>query len=331
MTRVFITGPTGAIGMALIRLCIKQNIECYAMVRPNSNRKWYIPIDENVHVVECELKNLSALTLRSDTAGDNSLALNIHNCDVFFHLGWEGTTGKDREDESLQEKNVQYTLEAVRLAYRLGCHHFVGTGSQAEYGRVSGKLKSDTPTAPETMYGKAKLKAGDVSRELCREYGINHVWSRILSVYGPYDTPNSLISSTISKLINGEALGFTPGEQDWDFIYADDAARALLLLGDKGVDGNIYPIGFGSTKKIAEYLTILAEEYARILECKNKDSFAMKKVIDALGKVDYSPKQVMYLCADISELTSDTGFLPEISFREGIRNTILFIFNQNMI
>ena len=40
------------------------------------------------------------------------------------------------------------------------------------------------------------------------------------------------------------------------------------------------------------------------------------------GEVDYYPGQVMYLCADISELTEDTGFVPEYSFEEGIKETV---------
>ena len=41
-----------------------------------------------------------------------------------------------------------------------------------------------------------------------------------------------------------------------------------------------------------------------------------------IGEIPYAPKQVMYLCADISELTVDTGFVPKYTFEEGIQETI---------
>ena len=41
-----------------------------------------------------------------------------------------------------------------------------------------------------------------------------------------------------------------------------------------------------------------------------------------IGERDYYPNQVMRLTADISELTEDTGFVPEIDFAEGIRRTM---------
>jgi nucleoside-diphosphate-sugar epimerase len=40
------------------------------------------------------------------------------------------------------------------------------------------------------------------------------------------------------------------------------------------------------------------------------------------GKKEYYPHQPMFLCADISALTADTGWKPEISFEEGIKRII---------
>lgn len=86
------------------------------------------------------------------------------SCDAFFHLAWTGTVGAARNDMFQQNKNVEYALEAVELAASLGCKIFVGAGSQAEYGRVEGKLCADTPVFPENGYGIAKLCAGQMTR-----------------------------------------------------------------------------------------------------------------------------------------------------------------------
>ena len=42
----------------------------------------------------------------------------------------------------------------------------------------------------------------------------------------------------------------------------------------------------------------------------------------SIGEREYYPNQVMRLTADISELTADTGFQPEVDFKEGIRRTM---------
>ena len=70
--------------------------------------------------------------------------------DAFFHLAWAHTIGAGRNDMPAQIENIRYTIDAVRTAAAMGCRVFVGTGSQAEYGRVDGVLRADTPKTPKT-------------------------------------------------------------------------------------------------------------------------------------------------------------------------------------
>ena len=312
--RVVITGATGAIGHALIAECIKQNIEVLAICHRGSKRAGML-VDEVGRMLQskrigldCELPDrlikIEYLNLDEYATGLPSMPY-----DIFFHMAWSGTTGASRNDEALQQQNAVYSLDAVRLAKMLGCHTFVFAGSQAEYGRVEGKLTADTPTYPENEYGKYKLQAGETTRALCESLSIKHIWARILSVYGPYDSKTSMIMSAISKLRNGEIAEFTKGEQLWDYLYSADAANALLLAAMKGKHGRIYPIGSGSVRALSEYIQILKNQI---------DPHAQIE----LGAVPYAPKQVMYLCADISQLKQDTGFEPKTEFEDGIREIL---------
>lgn len=301
MKRIVITGPTGAIGTALIRECIKRDIEVYALCRPGSARIERIPSDQHVHIVPCGLEDLKEL----DTA-------DIPKCDAFYHFAWAATIGDGRNDMELQTKNIQYALDAVGLADRIGCEAFVGSGSQAEYGRVEGKLTPATPAFPENGYGIAKLCAGQMTRIECEKRGIRHVWTRILSVYGPGDGEMTMISGTIKKLLAGEEPPLTAGEQQWDYLYSKDAARAMLAAGEKGKNGKVYCVGSGKARPLKEY----------IIEMRDKIDPGLSL---GFGKVPYGPRQVMYLCADISDLTQDTGFVPETDFSEGIEETIQWV------
>ena len=76
------------------------------------------------------------------------------------------------------------------------------------------------------------------------------IWTRILSIYGPYDGENTMVMSTIYKLLNSEKPSCTKGEQMWDFLYSKDAALAMRLLGEKGTDGRTYCIGSGKSKTV---------------------------------------------------------------------------------
>ena len=310
--RAVITGATGMIGATLARLLLQDGVEVTALIRPGSPKRGQLPEHERLHIAECSLDDLGTCSLEDGRPYD-----------AWFHLGWMGTYGDSRNDVYLQNRNIPHTLDAVTLAHRLGCRVFVGAGSQAEYGRVrentawKGKeehpvgipLDDTVPERPETGYGAAKLCAGRLSRILCESLGMRHVWTRFLSVYGPFDNSYTMVMSGIYRMLRGESPDYTKGEQMWDYIYSEDAARAMYLAAVYGRDQAVYCIGSGTARPLASYI------------CRIRDAAAPGREI-GIGKLPYPPGQVMYLCANISKLTEDTGFEPEISFEEGIRRTV---------
>lgn len=301
MMRAIITGATGTIGSALIRELISCGVEVLVLTRKESKRNESIIKHPLLSVKYCSLEELREI--QNDTG---------KRYDIFYHLAWAGAAGSGRNDMYLQNQNVKTALDAVGAAHRFGCRMFIGAGSQAEYGRVEGQLRPDTPVFPEMGYGYAKLCAGQMTREYSHQLNMQHIWVRILSVYGPNDGMQSMVMSTINKLRAREIPELTKGEQLWDYLYSRDAARALRLLGEKGRDGKVYVLGSGSAKPLAEYIKII------------RDVVAPKQDI-ALGAIPYGEKQVMYLCADIEDLKRDTGFKPQYSFNDGIVETVKWV------
>lgn len=304
MKKVAITGGTGGVGLALIRKLLTENVEILLFQRPNSERENYLPKSELLHIVYCDLEELGEYVVKEK------------DYDVFFHLGWAFTQKDKRSSIKLQNRNIDYACEAVELAYRLGCHTFIGAGSQAEYGRHNEVLREDTVCHPENAYGIAKLCSCYETRIICNKLGIRHIWTRILSAYGIYDNVNSMLVSTVLKSMSNQSLEFTRGEQIWDFLYLDDLANALYMIGQKGRDGAIYPLGSGKSRELKEYITVLCEKLGKMGEMK-------------LGAIPYSGKEVMHLEADISKVKADTGWEPQVDFEEGIERVIRFYENNN--
>lgn len=304
MKRVVITGATGAIGMALINKCINEGVEVLILCHKNSKRLDRIPIHPLVKIEFCNLSDFCNFSLQEEK-----------EYDVFYHLAWEATIGAGREDVYAQLKNIEYSIDAVKLAKRFGCRTFIGAGSQAEYGIVNEKLSDSTPVNPQTCYGIAKFCAGKMTRKECEKNGMNHIWTRILSVYGPYDGENTMIMSTINLLLMGEKPHLTKCEQKWDYLYSEDAAEYLYLLGSKGINGKTYVIGSGQSRPLYDYV------------------HELKNVINpelhlGIGDLPYSDNQVMYLCANIDELQRDTGFIPSTNFTDGIKKTIKWVYSE---
>ncbi len=298
MKKVIITGPTGAVGVSLIQELIAHNIEVTAICRPASKRLSSIPKHPLVRIVECGVDQLLTLKDQLD-----------HDYDAFYHFAWDGTYGDSRQDLYRQVNNILYTLDAVHLAHAAGCSVFVGAGSQSEFGHVEGVLHPDMPCAPDNGYGIAKLDAGRMSRLECRKMCIRHEWCRIVSLYGPFDGQYTMVMSGIYKMLNGERPQYTKGDQVWDYIYSKDAARAFRLVAEMGKDGSIYCFGSGKPRLLRDYILAIRDAVNPELEI-------------GLGELPYYPNQVMHLEADISNLTEDTGFVPQYSFEAGIRETV---------
>ncbi len=312
--RVIITGPTGAIGHALIEECLEHGDEVLAICHPGSKRIASLPKSDLLEIMELDLADYGKKAKELSEPAKNPY-------DIFFHFAWKGTTGADRNDTGLQKENGKASLEAVLLARTFGCHTFIGAGSQAEYGRFEGLLKPDTEPYPENAYGKVKLATGVATRALCKNLQMRHIWTRVLSIYGPYDGEKSMIISSLRKMTRGDNAQFTKGEQKWDYLFSKDAGRAFYLLAQKGIDGKVYVIGSGKREKLSDYINVMTEK-VKLLTGNTPEI--------ELGAIPYGEKQVMYLCADLTELTKDTGFVPETEFEEGIGETIRYVLKTNM-
>lgn len=295
--RVAVTGATSTLGTAIIRECIKNGIEVLAFINKGSVNEGRVPKDKLVQKIYCsldEMKDFDVLDLRAE---------------VLFHLAWGHTNRELRNEMQPQIDNISYSIDSVSLAKKLQCKVYVGAGSQAEYGKSEEKLNEDTFVHPETAYGMAKLCAGQMTRMECKKNGIKHIWPRILSTYGPNTQDTTILNYTIRCLLNDEIPNLTNCEQIWDYLYVDDAARALMLLAEKGRDGEVYIVSSGKAKTLKEYVDIT----------KNK----MKSNIKiGFGNIPYGENSVMHLIGNITKLQEDTGFVPVISFEEGIEKTI---------
>ncbi len=300
MKNIVVTGATSMIGSAVIRSCLHSSVETvYAVVRPNSLKLDHLPDDPRIQIIECGVEDL--LSLPEKISGP---------VDTFYHIAW-GLTGEQRNKGiSDQASNVRYTVDAVISSHKIGCTKFIGAGSQAEYGYTKDPLMSpDTAVNPVQPYGIAKYAAGRLAKAQAEALGVDFIWVRIFSIYGPYDKPTTMISSTIRKMLSKEHTSFTEGTQIWDYLYVEDAGDAFYRIGEMVTGSHIYCLGSGEGKPLKEYISELRDAVDPTLSV-------------GFGEVPYRDKRPLSICADISSLTRDTNWKPATSFSDGIRITI---------
>jgi len=190
-----VTGATGMIGTALIEKCLNKGIKVTAVVRPQSQNIGRLSLkSEFLNIVECDISEYKKLP-----------GLITKEADTFYHFAWS-FSGRDRNESIKQQyENIGYTLDAIDVAKELGCRKFIGAGSQAEYGYLGTTLiNEETPANPDTPYGIAKYSAGLFSMIKCKKMFIDCIWGRVFSVYGRYDSPDSLISSIFRSITEGQ-------------------------------------------------------------------------------------------------------------------------------
>lgn len=298
--KLAVTGATGSIGITVIKECIRRNIAVTAIYRFSSANAARVPNHPLVTHVDCDLAGLKDLQLPG-----------LH-CDALLHLAWGSTKSTERNNLTPQVQNIQYALDAVELAHRLGCHTFMGAGSQAEYGQHTENLTEESREAPSTAYGMAKLCAGQMTRMSCRNKNMRHIWPRILSTYGPYSPNQTVLYYEIRELLAGRVPQLSGGDQIWDFIYVRDTAQALLSLLEKGRDGEVYLICSGQTRQLKAFLQ------------ETRDAIDPELPL-GLGAIPYGPGTVMHLGGSTAKIERDTGWRPVTPFEDGIRETIQWV------
>ena len=297
--RSLVTGASGHLGSYLTRLLLRRGHEVAVLVRPQSNLWRLVDLLPQVRIIPGDLRDI-------DSARNDLLKIAPH---IVFHLAWYGITSEARNDPNQIYWNLLGSLRLLQIAQEAGINCWLGLGSQAEYGPWQGRLHEDLPTKPVTIYGATKLCVSLLSQQLCDKAGTRYLWLRLLATYGPQDDVRHLIPTVILKLLAGEKPALTPGEQKWDYLYVEDAAEAIYRLAMQPEAHGIYNLGSGEAQPVRR----IVEDIRNLIDPHLPIGF---------GEVPYRPDQVMHLQTDIGRLHRATGWLPEVSLREGLSKTI---------
>ncbi len=227
--------------------------------------------------------------------------------EVIYHLAWAGVRPEDRNDLSVQQKNIGISVNVVELAKALDIKRAVFVGSTMEYCYNEGEICEASLPTPHNSYGSVKTAVRFICQQLCRDYGIAFEYAVLTSIYGKGREDNNVIFYCIRSLLNGEVPKLTKCIQRWDFIHIDDAAEALKLIGEKGKPFAFYAVGTAENRRLSEYIDIICEITGGKAE---------------FGAVEYKDGLIANSAICIDRLNADTGFKPTISFGEGIRAVV---------
>ena len=301
MRTAIVTGANGFVGAALCKCLSNEGVKVTAVVQNESCDISNIETIPGITIVYCDLSEI--LNLES--------IVHENDIDVMYHLAWAGSAGPLRGDSDVQIDNIRYACNTVKACAAIGCKRFVFASSIMEY-EIHSLMHTENSPGINTLYSRAKVSANYMTRTLAASYGITYISAVISNIYGPGERSPRLINTSLRKLLNGEHCSFSPGEQIYDFIYVDDAARAFTAIGREGLANRTYYIGSLEPRPLKEFL------------CEMRDQVDTNISI-GLGEIPFNGVSLTYTEFDVFAVKNDTGFTPVISFPEGIRRTIAWI------
>lgn len=296
MKKVIVSGANGFVGSAVVRELAEHGIEVIALY--GTHGKETISNSPLVRCVPFELEKADALTEE----------LTGCKCDTFYHFAWTGSAGSARSDTALQLKNVQWTIDCMRLAKSLGCKRFVGAGSIMEKETIRAVYKAENKPGLGYIYGSGKLASHTMCKAVAADLGLELVWAMITNAYGVGEHSPRMVNTAIKKCIKRESPQFTAGTQNYDFVYIDDVARAFRLIGEKGNPFCEYLIGSGNAKPLKAFLLEMKTAIAPELDF-------------TFGDIPFTGVNQPLSDFDCSQTKKDTGFQAQISFGEGCKRT----------
>jgi dTDP-glucose 4,6-dehydratase len=314
MAKILVTGGAGFIGSNFIRQWMKNN--------PEDN---VINLDKLTYAGNLDnLKDLSDSDNYSFIQGDigdydlvNSL---VRQVDLIVNFAAESHVDRSIENSAdFIKTNVEGTRVLLDAAKNNGNIKFHHISTDEVFGSLSLSDKAfdeSTPYAPRSPYSASKAASDHLVRAYFHTYKTPITISNCSNNYGPYQFPEKLVPLFITNLIDNKKVPvYGKGNNIRDWIHVDDHNRGVEMIIKKGKIGETYCLGGGS-----EFTNM--DITKKILELMDFSEDMIEYVPDRLGH-DFR------YAVDYSKAEKELSWKPEISFSEGLKETINWYRNNS--
>jgi dTDP-glucose 4,6-dehydratase len=320
--KILITGGAGFIGSAVVRRAVADGFEVVNLdaLRYSAN------LDNVADVAHSPLYAFEQVDICDEAAVREVFAR--HQPDAVMHLAAESHNDRAIEDPlSFVRTNVMGTailLDAARAYWgqmpreRREGFRFHHVSTDEVFGALgeTGAFTEETPYDPNSPYSATKASSDHLARAWQRTFGLPVVLTNCSNNYGPYQFPEKLIPTVISRAMEGKTIPvYGQGLQVRDWLHVDDHAEALLLVLQKGRLGQTYCIGGDATVRNIEIVKTL---------CAHLDVYAPSNLPHAerIAFVADRPGHDFRYSIDASKLRDELGWSPRIKLTDGLEETV---------
>jgi nucleoside-diphosphate-sugar epimerase len=330
--KVLITGASGFIGSFLVECAIEKGYEAWAGVRSSSSREYLK--DKRIHFIDLDFGNKENLKrqIGNFSAAHGKFDYIVHNAGItktvdirnFDAVNFVNT--RNFAEALIETENVPKKF--ILMSSLSAC----GAGDETGYA----PLKLSDPPAPDTEYGKSKLKAEQMLTSLT---GFPCMILRPTGVYGPREKDYLLMLKTVKAGLDIGA-GFRP--QRLTFIYVRDLAEAVFLALESPLVNKCYFVADGDVYTGKEYTRLIKKALGKRFVLNIKIPLGALKAVSVLSE-EWSKRsgkpstlnrdkykimrQRNWTC-DTAPLVNDLGFKPKYRLYEGLQESVAW-YRQN--
>ncbi|MES9886972.1 MAG: NAD(P)-dependent oxidoreductase [Candidatus Sedimenticola sp. 6PFRAG1] len=307
MKQAIVSGSTGFIGSVFVELLVNKGIDVLALGRQS--------FSDLSSYKKAKLNGVTYLCLNMDIISSldheiSALGWDVGDDCVFFNLAWGGVDRLSDLDIEAQMNNVIYSVEALSISAKIGCRRFIQVGTMEEaftYKYLELNHNVDSQYNRHVIYSVAKISAKHALQLKSQQLGIEYIYVLHSHVMGPEDDKDSFLQVTLKKLIQGEDLVFSSGEQYFDVVSVQDCALGYYLICEKGSPGEEYWVGSGNPCRLREYV----ERMYSLFPSKKSMQF---------GKLPYNDVILSPEDFSIENLSEHTGYKPTMSYEQTVIN-----------
>jgi GDP-L-fucose synthase len=302
---IVVTGGAGFLGRFIVR-----------ELESNGFTKIFVPRSKDYNLIEME----SVKKLYRDAMPDivihaagtvGGIGANMNNPGVFFY------------------NNLMMGVQMMEQGRKSGISKFVAIGTICAYPKYTeipfkeDNLWNGYPEETNAPYGLAKKMLLVQSQAYRQQFGFNAIYLLPINLYGPEDNfdPESshVIPALIKKVYNAKKQGASSiqvwgtGRASREFLYVEDAAKAIVLAMKKYNKPDPVNIGAGFEITIKDLVDLISE----LMEFK--------------GRIEWDPTRPdgqPRRCLDTSRAEAEFGFVAKTKFREGLKQTINWYLND---
>ncbi|ELZ23694.1 dTDP-glucose 4-6-dehydratase [Halosimplex carlsbadense 2-9-1] len=325
---VFVTGADGFVGSHLVDRLVDAGADVHVFVRATSSGE----LNNIVH------QSKEVTVHRGDLRDSHSVrealsSLQDYSDSLIFHLAAQAHVGEswDRPYETI-ETNVTGTLNLLQAVVDLDLDvaKIDTAGTSEEYGNIKDEMEEKhefqedgrvllserSPVNPTSIYATSKLAADFLTMNFHDGYGLPTVTTRMFNNYGPRQNPRYITGTIITQALENDVVKLGNLQPKRDMCHVSDGVRGHLHVALEGTPGEQYVYGHGENISMREWTNLILEVGSEHGYWNNPE------IVQREDRYRPGDSDVEELLVGYEKLHEETGWEPEVSWREGVHETI---------